>query len=257
MKKNSFSYVVMFLLLGQTIFAQANIFVDNDAAMESITNQPLMAETEEELADETVPPEASVVLVLGKDRVPPIPYSEGVRGYVGVIDWHYVPDLGFNKNEIQTITILKREEISRTNGQMILKPSLWYFEAQNWESVYNGEIPYLERLEFLEDEVRNRLSTVIVEIPEATPQGYYKNSSGYGLSQPVNQPSDKVVQKIMIVSSDDNAEVLRLQKLFEKSSNEVPVAPVQQIIVPEELSSTGSMSGLKQGTSIFESVMQE
>ena len=254
MKKNSFSYIVMILFLGSTIFAQ-DIFTTNEGASEVATVSNVGI-SEEVVADEKVPPEASVVLVLGKDKVPPIPYSEGVRGYVGTIDWHYVPDLGFNKSEIQTITILKREQVNRTNDQIVLKPTLWYFEAPNWESVYNGEIPYLEDLEFLEDDVRNRLSTVIVESPEVTPQGYYKNSNGYGLSQAINQPSDRVVQKIMIVGSNDNAEVLRLQKLFEDSSKEVPIAPVQEIAVPDA-SLPAARSGLQEGTSIFESLMQE
>ena len=254
MKKNSFSYAVILLFLGSTVFAQ-DLFTTNELAPEIVAVSNVNA-SEEVVADETVPPEASVVLVLGRDKVPPIPYSEGVRGYMGEIDWHYVPDLGFNKREIQTITILKREQVNRTNDQIILKPTLWYFEAPNWEGVYNGEIPYLEGLEFLEDEVRNRLTTVIIEAPQMTPQGYYKNSSGYGLSQAINQPSDRVVQKIMIVNSNDNAEVLRLQKLFEESSKEVPVAPIQEIAVPD-VSLPAARSGLQQGTSIFESLMQE
>ena len=250
MKKNSFSYAVILLFLGSTVFAQ-DLFTTNEVTSVSNVGTP-----EEIVADEKVPPEASVVLVLGRDKVPPIPYSEGVRGYMGEIEWHYIPDLGFNKSEIQTITILKREQVNRTNDHIVLKPTLWYFEAPNWESVYNGEIPYLESLEFLEDEVRNRLTTVITEAPKMTPQGYYKNTSGYGLSQAINQPNDRVVQKIMIVSGNDNAEVLRLQKLFEESSKEVPVAPIQDIAVPDaSLPVTGS--GLQQGTSIFESLMQE
>ncbi|MGL5255168.1 MAG: hypothetical protein ACRC9L_09285 [Brevinema sp.] len=245
MRKNIFTYLGILLFFWAPTFAQTN----RETPTNNAASIPLEASASE------VPVESSVILVIGKDGVPSIPYSEGVRGYVGEIDWLRIPDLGFNKNEIHTISILKREQINQTNDRMILKPSLWHFEAANWDSIYNGEIPYLEQLEFLQDEVRMRLSTIIVEIPEATPQGYYKNSSGYGLSQSINQPSNRVVQKIMIVKASDNAEVLRLQKLFEKASEEVP--PVEESAQPEEPSPVIEQPETKQGTSIFESVMQD
>ena len=128
------------------------------------------------------------------------------RGIRASIDWNQVPDIGFPKDEIHTITIIRRSKVAFNNDVILLSPNVWRFEADSWTFDYHGAIPYLQNLEFLSDKDSTNLTTSSkIELTQ-NPIGYYQDKTSLtpGFYQAMNELSDNLVSSIFIISKQDN-----------------------------------------------------
>lgn len=206
-----------------------------------------------------MPAEPSVIIVLGENTMPAFAYPPNVRGFRGLIDWKQVPELGYNKEEVQEISILRRQPRSQEGGVTIYAPSVWHFRAEKWEAVYNGAIPYLEDLMFLEDALRVRLTTGLEVRAQRSSEGYQINgdTGAFGIYQAVNAPADGAVSKIIVVKAEDNQSINRLKAAFEAASDVPPI--IAPPALPALDTNAPGRQGLGQrivpaGVSIFEKI---
>ena len=159
------------------------------------------------------------------------------RGMPAHIDWNQIPDIGFPKNEVHTIKIIRKAEIHFSNDNVILSPSVWRFEAESWSLDYKGSIPYLENLEFLTLEENTDLLTASkIEIAQNS-MGYYQDkiSRFPGFYQAMNQTSNNLVSSIFLISKQDNINIYQQTK---KLDNEILENIQDQIVTSIENEST-------------------
>ncbi|MGL4394328.1 MAG: hypothetical protein ACRCS8_03795 [Brevinema sp.] len=66
--------------------------------------------------------------------------------YIINLPFNVLPDIGFDKNEIKTITILRKKYIKTVNNTNIFAPVMWLFEGNTWKTNYEGVISNFETL---------------------------------------------------------------------------------------------------------------
>lgn len=148
----------------------------------------------------------SVVILNGSNNIFVETTDSKNRGISAFIDWDQVPDIGFPKEEVHTIKIIRRSEATFNSNIILLSPNMWRFEATSWTFDYYGSIPYLENLEFLPAQDSANLTTSsIIELTQ-NPIGYYQDKTSLtpGFYQAINALSDNLVSSIFIISKQEN-----------------------------------------------------
>ena len=148
----------------------------------------------------------SIVILNGSNNIFVESEISKNRGLRASIDWNQVPDIGFPKDEIHTITIIRRSKVAFEDNIILLSPNIWRFEADSWTFDYHGAIPYLQNLEFLSDKDSTKLTTSSkIELTQ-NPIGYYQDKVSLtpGFYQAMNELSDNLVSSIFIISKEDN-----------------------------------------------------
>ena len=148
----------------------------------------------------------SVVILNGSNNIFVETADSKNRGIRASIDWDQIPDIGFPKEEVHTITIIRRSKASFNSTIILLSPSIWRFEASSWTFDYHGSIPYLENLEFLPAQDSANLTTSSkIELAQ-NPIGYYQDKVNLttGFYQAMNELSDNLVSSIFIISKEEN-----------------------------------------------------
>lgn len=247
------------------IHAQIDLFtgqpyIPQGPALEKIIEpeEPVIEKAEAPKMPE-MPGEPSVMIVLGENTMPAFAYPPNVRGFRGLIDWKQVPELGYDKEEVKEISILRRQPQSQEGGATIYAPSVWHFRAEKWETVYNGSIPYLEDLMFLEDSLRVRLSTRLEVRAQRSSEGYQMDgdTGAFGIYQAVNAPASGAVSKIIVVKAEDNRSINRLKAAFEAASDVPPIIapPALPALDTNAPAAYGpEQRALPEGVSIFEKI---
>lgn len=149
---------------------------------------------------------ASVILMDSSGSIVDLPDTKGIRGFPVQIDFTQLPDLGFPKEEIRTITVVKRSKVSYRGNTLIFEPDCWKFEAPSWQVVYKGAVPYLTELKFL--------GASATKTGTSTKTQYQRNNLGYffdvdsylpGIYSPMHCSLENVVEKIIIISAEENS----------------------------------------------------
>lgn len=157
-------------------------------------------------AAETSSATASVILMDSGGSIVALPETEGIRGFPVQIDFTQLPDLGYPKEEIRTITVLKRGKVSYKGNTLIFEPDCWKFEAPSWQVVYNGAVPYLTELKFL-GACAAKTGTSAKTQYRRNNLGYFFDTDSYlpGIYSPMHCPRPNVVEKIIIISAEENS----------------------------------------------------
>lgn len=150
----------------------------------------------------------SVILMDSSGSIVALPETKGIRGFPVQIDLTQLPDLGFPKEEIRTITIVKRSKVSYKGNTLIFEPNCWKFEAPSWQVVYQGEVPYLTELKFL-GAGAEKTSTSTKTQYQRNNLGYFFDTGSYlpGIYSLMHDQLPNVVEKIIIISEEDNRNI--------------------------------------------------
>ena len=166
----------------------------------------------------------SIVILNGSNNIFVETTNSKNRGITAFIDWAQVPEIGFPKDEIHTIKIIRRSKVTFDSNVILLSPNAWRFEADTWAFDYNGDIPYLENLEFLPTQDSANLTTSSkIELAQ-NPIGYYQDKASLspGYYQAMNELSDHLVSAIFIISREENILMNKyVQELDEKIAQDI------------------------------------
>ena len=204
-------FTIMFFLLLMLSYPCINIAQTNDDTT-SISNRDvfdpivILNDSNNITPTNNIEFADSVVILNGSNNIVVETTDSKNRGITAFIDWAQVPDIGFPKDEIHTIKIIRRSKATFNSNVILLSPNIWRFEADSWTFDYNGAIPYLENLEFLPAKDSANLTTSSkIEITQ-NPIGYYqdKTSLSPGYYQAMNELSDHLVSAIFIISKEKN-----------------------------------------------------
>ncbi|SFB70961.1 hypothetical protein SAMN02745150_00391 [Brevinema andersonii] len=194
-------------------------------------------------AAETPSSKASVILMDGSGSIIPLPESKGIRGFPAKIDFVQLPDLGYPKEEIRTITVLKRSKILYQGNTLIFEPDCWKFEAASWQVVYKGAIPYLTELKFL-GACATKTSTSAKVQYQRNNLGYFFDIDSYlpGIYSSMHFPLPNVVEKIIIISAEENnnMQIMRHKLDIHETSSEMEENIQEPVEVPDNDNKTNS-----------------
>jgi len=175
-------------------------------------------------------------------------------------DWSEIPNLGISKNEIHTIKILRRQQYIYNSNIICFIPDLWSFKAKNWELQYEGVIPYLENLQFLDKKYISNLTT-------HTQIRYIQNSSGFfqdensrltGIYSTLVYPQHNVVNKILIISPKDKLNNHLMEKLFEEKTNIITnISTTNTIILNKTTNISSNTIKVTNETSVQKNMMAD
>ena len=180
----------------------------------------------------------SIVILNGSNNIFVETTDTKNRGISASIDWDQVPDIGFPKDEVHTIKIIRRSKVTFDSNIILLTPNVWRFEANSWAFDYHGAIPYLENLEFLPSQDSANLTTTSkIELTQ-NPIGYYQDTTSLtpGFYQAINELSDNLVSSIFIISKQENILIDQYtQQLNEEIIQNIPdLTPTNTNIISEE-----------------------
>lgn len=159
----------------------------------------------------------SVILLQGSNEIALLSSNKNIRGVLAHFDWDKIPNLGVSKKEIHTIKILRRQHYIYNSNTICFIPDLWSFQAKNWELQYDGEIPYLENLQFLDNTLVSNLTT-------HTQIHYTQNAFGFFQDQESRQSGiysalmnlqTNIINKILIISLEENKKMETMRKQFD------------------------------------------
>ncbi|MGL5956222.1 MAG: hypothetical protein ACRC0X_06405 [Brevinema sp.] len=171
----------------------------------------------------------SIIIIKGLNTLAVPSEDDKIRGISVSIDWDQLPNIGFPKEEIHTIQVLGRQHLNHQTNIIDLQATVWRFIAETWTTDYYGQIPYLENLEFLPEDMDLQINNHILR--EQNNLGYYqdKNTLYPGFYQHINNPSDNLVRCIYLVSAEENQYIYNMQKQID-----VQIIADQLLSIPEQ-----------------------